>query len=151
MLDHQIEQEYDHLRSMEAERRKLDRDFNLNAAKNTESGEVLIPGLLKNNNNTTLNSKAEDLALSILEITQSDLNEILTGKDQTGMDKMEKQRIKTLEIEAELIRRGVDNDLKWQEKFVHECRRKKSENLHDFSQSLCKNLCDKVEELIELC
>ena len=99
----------------------------------------------------TINSKAQDLALSILEISTQDLNEILTGKDKnTGLSKLELQKIKNLEIEAELVKRGLENDVEWQEKFVDECRKKRCSSLHNFSQSLCKDLCDKVEELVEL-
>merc|ERR1712174_49033 len=116
--------------------------------------DLLVQQLNSNDKKDTsvngINQTAQNLAMSILDISSNDLNEILTGRDPTGLTKKDHAKIKSLELEAELVRKGLERDIEWQEKFVAECRNKKAVYLHDFSQSICKDLCGKIEELTNL-
>merc|ERR1712045_1013227 len=89
--------------------------------------DLLVQQLNSNNNNNKetssvngINQTAQNLAMSILDISTNDLNEILTGRDPSGLTKKDHAKIKSLELEAELVRKGLERDVEWQEKFVAE-------------------------------
>jgi len=93
----------------------------------------------------SINSRAEQLAMSILEISNDDLSDIMSGgQPETG-------EIRALLVKAKELRNGLKGDIDWQNMFVADAKSKRSHDSHSFSQILCKSLVEKIEELCELC
>ena len=94
----------------------------------------------------TMNSRAEQLAMSILDISNDDLSDIMTGGNVVESDE-----IRALLIKARELRNGLRGDIDWQNGFIADAKSKRSFESHSFSQVLCKSLVEKIEELCELC
>ena len=94
----------------------------------------------------SINSRAEQLAMSILEISNDDLSDIMYGNCN-----VENAEIRALMVKAKELRNGLRNDVEWQKEFVADAKSKRNFDSHSFSQVLCKSLVQKIEDLCELC